>query len=427
MIHIGRLAFLSTRKVIFCLAISTIFMIVSLLHLQGNYVIDSGFSFKDLTNFNNTLSNTVEKIKIYGDDSAKGNDILLSLVRNSELVGMLETVKQFEKRFNSKYHYDWYFMNDEDFDDVFIEVISEAVSGNAKFIKIPNEFWSYPEGIDQDRASTVREKSQQEHINYGGSESYRFMCRFNSGFFYKLEELKDIDYYWRIEPNVDFSCDIPYDVFQYMRNHNKKYAFNMALTEDERTIPTLWNATTDFFVENPKYIAKNNNLKFISDDNGKTYNLCHFWSNFEIASLDFYRGEKYNAYFDYLESKGGFFYERWGDAPVHTLAVSYMLSADEIFFVGNTGYFHHPNKDCPSDVVIRQKLHCNCNPGKDFTWHRWSCASKFFDVNNFVKPNTMTNIKYNYEEIYRSMLDNFQPPSKKSQLSAPGTSITSNN
>jgi hypothetical protein len=49
---------------------------------------------------------------------------------------------------------------------------------------------------------------------------------------------------------------------------------------------------------------------------------CHFWSNFEIGDLDFWRGEAYSAYFDHLEAAGGFYYERWGDAPVHSIGAS---------------------------------------------------------------------------------------------------------
>jgi Glycolipid 2-alpha-mannosyltransferase len=33
------------------------------------------------------------------------------------------------------------------------------------------------------------------------------------------------------------------------------------------------------------------------------------WSNFEIADLDFWRGEAYSAFFEFLDSKGGFYYE----------------------------------------------------------------------------------------------------------------------
>ena len=31
-----------------------------------------------------------------------------------------------------------------------------------------------------------------------------------------------------------------------------------------------------------------------------------FWSNFEIANLNFWRGEAYRKYFDYLDQTGGF-------------------------------------------------------------------------------------------------------------------------
>jgi Glycolipid 2-alpha-mannosyltransferase len=36
------------------------------------------------------------------------------------------------------------------------------------------------------------------------------------------------------------------------------------------------------------------------------------------------------AYFDYLDHTGGFFYERWGDAPVHSLAAVMLLNATEV-------------------------------------------------------------------------------------------------
>ena len=51
------------------------------------------------------------------------------------------------------------------------------------------------------------------------------------------------------------------------------------------------------------------------------YNLCHFWSNFEIGNLNFFRNESYETFFQYLDHTGGFYYERWGDAPVHTIGL----------------------------------------------------------------------------------------------------------
>jgi len=39
-------------------------------------------------------------------------------------------------------------------------------------------------------------------VGKGWMLSYRNMCRWNSGFFYKHPVLKDYDYYWRVEPDV---------------------------------------------------------------------------------------------------------------------------------------------------------------------------------------------------------------------------------
>ena len=47
--------------------------------------------------------------------------------------------------------------------------------------------------------------------------------RFQSGFFFRHPLLDGYEYYWRIEPDVDFLCDIDYDVFKFMRNNGKKY------------------------------------------------------------------------------------------------------------------------------------------------------------------------------------------------------------
>lgn len=165
--------------------------------------------------------------------------------------------------------------------------------------------------------------------------------RFNSGFFYKHPLLANYAYYWRVEPGVQFHCDFNYDPFLFMQVNKKKYGFNIALTEIEETIPTLWKTVLAFIRERPDVVTPQrfkDSLHWLSWDHGESYNLCHFWSNFEIASLDFFRGEAYEAFFEYLDKTGGFFYERWGDAPVHSIAVNILLERNEIHFFEDIGY-----------------------------------------------------------------------------------------
>ncbi|RLV93791.1 Glycolipid 2-alpha-mannosyltransferase 1 [Spathaspora sp. JA1] len=274
-------------------------------------------------------------------NDAKIKATFITLARNSDVRQISDSIRLIEDRFNKKFHYDWVFLNDEEFDEDFKETTSALVSGNTKYGLIPKEHWSYPDWIDQEKAALVREDMRERKIIYGHSESYRHMCRFESGFFWRQELLKDYEYYWRVEPDIKLYCDIDYDVFKWMKVNNKKYGFTISLPEYKETIPTLWQTVKDFTAKNPQYLAKNNMLEWLSTDGGNTYNGCHFWSNFEIGSLDFYRSEAYRKYFEYLDKAGGFFYERWGDAPVHSIAAALFLPRDEIHFFEDVGKRKH--------------------------------------------------------------------------------------
>ena len=165
----------------------------------------------------------------------------------------------------------------------------------------------------------------------------------------------------------------------------------MSLYEYELTIPTLWNAVkgkrtcrrsflyrfhvksilSEFILAYPDLVSPDNAMAFLSDDNGQTYNRCHckslpvyspfshqnshsflalVWSNFEIGNLDLWRSEAYGKFFDFLDQKGGFYYEvcfafactgavifysrtrkqRWGDAPVHSIGAALFARKDQI-------------------------------------------------------------------------------------------------
>ena len=61
-----------------------------------------------------------------------------------------------------------------------------------------------------------------------------------------------------------------------MADNDKKYSFTLSLYEYEETIPTLWKSAKKFMSEHPEHIAEDNSIAFLSDDNGDTYNRCHF-------------------------------------------------------------------------------------------------------------------------------------------------------
>jgi alpha 1,2-mannosyltransferase len=307
------------------------------------------------------------------------------LARNSDLDGLIDTIRAVEDRFNRDYHYDWVFLNEEPFSNEFKRITTNLISGTAKYGVIPREHWSYPDYIDQDLARENRQKMKQEGIIYGGSESYRHMCRFESGFFFKHPLMLDYRYYWRVEPDTKLSCNIDYDVFKFMSEKKKTYGFTITLYEYEATIKTLWQTTKDFIKENPQYIAEDNLAEFMSHDNLETFNLCHYWSNFEIADMDFWRGEAYQKYFKTLDESGGFFYERWGDAPVHSIAASLFLDRKQVHLFDDIGYTHPPYTHCPANYIDRG-LSCTCKESDSFDWDGYSCMRQYYAARGWKAP-----------------------------------------
>lgn len=59
--------------------------------------------------------------------------------------------------------------------------VSNVINGEVTFGLVPHDHWYQPDWIDEERAKAGREKMVADNIIYGGSVSYRNMCRFNSG------------------------------------------------------------------------------------------------------------------------------------------------------------------------------------------------------------------------------------------------------
>jgi alpha 1,2-mannosyltransferase len=206
------------------------------------------------------------------------NATFVTLARNSDMWEIAKSIRQIEDRFNRKFGYDWVFLNDKEFNEDFKRLTTALVSGTAHYGVIPKEHWSFPEFIDQDKARAVREDMAQRKIIYGDSVSYRHMCRYESGFFFRHPLMLNYEWYWRVEPSVELYCDINYDTFKFMSDNGKKYSFVISLYEYLETIPTLWDSVKKFMKNHPEHIATDNSMKFLSDDGGVTYNKCHMVS-----------------------------------------------------------------------------------------------------------------------------------------------------
>ena len=165
------------------------------------------------------------------------------------------------------------------------------------------------------------------------------------------------------------------DPFIHMERANKTYGFTIAVKELRETVPNIFryasaykrvnNITSqglwEMFAEpatgpddeslspdDPKYkpplpqeiLSSEPGQKGVPDIDpeameGETYNMCHFWSNFEIARLDWFRSKEYNDFFNMMDRSGGFWMER-----VIILSLSYLMCADRPFSGEMLRYTH---------------------------------------------------------------------------------------
>lgn len=66
-----------------------------------------------------TGSGLIHSVPRFSDVSTRPLAALISLVRNSELPGLIQSMRQLEFQWNRKYQYPWVFFNDEPFSDEF--------------------------------------------------------------------------------------------------------------------------------------------------------------------------------------------------------------------------------------------------------------------------------------------------------------------
>lgn len=74
------------------------------------------------------------------EGTARINATLLSLVRNSEVQGMVQAMRDLERTWNSKFNYPWTFFNDEPFTEEFKTLTQAETKAECRY----GEFASAP-------------------------------------------------------------------------------------------------------------------------------------------------------------------------------------------------------------------------------------------------------------------------------------------
>eukprot|EP01135_Chromosphaera_perkinsii_P002531 Nk52_evm47s224 gene=Nk52_evmTU47s224 len=351
-----------------------------------------------------------------GSKKGKTNGVIVVLTQESRLSRILPTIQNFEEKFNKMYGYPYVFLNDVEFSPEYKRKVRQETNSRVVFAVIPPKFWAVPKWVKRDKIldGMLEMHRRDRGVPYWNSLSYRQMCRFQSGFIFRMDVLKPYDYFWRLDDDVHYFCQMNYDPIEFLQARGKVYGFGMAMYEYKESVRSLPKTIGSFIIENSKFFDKakthfidyffeeivmkrgeqgdegrGKHSKDVDEDDGdegkdeketddgeKTkhnentawnvnkklgkYNGCHFWTNMEIGDLNFFRGEKYQAYFDHLEKSGGFFYERWGDAPVRSLGLGLLVDKSKVQYFDDIGYYHSGVYRCEG-----ANPYCVCSLTKD--------------------------------------------------------------
>lgn len=87
---------------------------------------------------------------------------------------------------------------------------------------------------------------------------------------------------------------------------------------------------------------------------GQKYNMCHFWSNFEIARLDWFRSREYEEFFEMMDRSGGFWMERVCNSQTRRIAGSLTAfsGATRLFIPLLQGPYLPPGTSITSETLV---------------------------------------------------------------------------
>ncbi|KOS22169.1 Glycolipid 2-alpha-mannosyltransferase 1 [Escovopsis weberi] len=288
---------------------------------------------------------------------------LVSLAHEHDLQALLFTMRQLESTFNHRYHYDWVIFSTKPLSDGFKSLASNASSSHCIFEVISGGNW-------------IRSRQRTHDTWHSDGDSSASVLldirRWKSGHFARENRLRDYDWFWRIEPGAQFSHDIDFDVFRFMRDQGIAYGFDKALfdREDMRVLvqevkafmekhPELlhvdadvsWLLTSDSDVDGLEEnlptrsrTLDETELDSESDKHFSTYEAFASWMStiyktgwdgipptFDIGSLAFLRSQSHQVLVNHLDTTVELRYQGSQDILVPTISASMFLPQKSIW------------------------------------------------------------------------------------------------
>ncbi|KAF5134810.1 Alpha-1,2 mannosyltransferase KTR1 [Metarhizium anisopliae] len=324
---------------------------------------------------------------------------------------------QLEDAFNSRYNYDWVFFSTAPLSEEFRRLTSNATTATCVYEvvhqgDVPLRHREKKDPISQGQPSQTSQEaaSPTRGDTFEPPQTFRQLQRWNNGPFAKEKRLQTYDWFWRIEPGAQFTHDIGFDIFRFMRDHNIAYGSSKAnFTPLQRSL--LSHQVKRFLEKHPDLLHAEADVAWLLglSDNGRSHGdslksqesnsdatqigsqsfsaidktdddattpaeaftnwLVTFYKSgtsakFDIGSLSFFRSHSHQVLLDHFDGYDSQYEQDLGDILVPTISASMFLPQKSVWNLRqkDRGYNSWPH---PPDSTPEPKLKL---------WHRMKRA-----------------------------------------------------
>ncbi|KAL6853200.1 glycosyltransferase family 15 protein [Trichoderma novae-zelandiae] len=329
------------------------------------------------------LSSFVHGLAISSATDQRPRAAFVSLAHEHDLPAVLSSISQLEETFNHRYRYHWVFFSTQPLSEEFRQQTSNATGAVCLYEVISEDNLASPKQPFAFNALPLDRQIGGEGVSEDG-QSAPFLgqiSRWNSGPFACERRLRDYDWVWRIEPGAQFTHDITFDVFRFMRDHEIAYGFNEALL-DRDELRTHSQPVRSFIDKHPDLLHADADLSWLLGSNdmplgatsrgnwsrgpdsrdGGWSNLISFMiqdslrrlgccntdrqqgmsyggygddedmpPTFDIGALSFFRSQGHQDLVNHLDAAGDFYSQPLRDMAVPTISASMFLPQKSVW------------------------------------------------------------------------------------------------
>ncbi|CAF3396955.1 unnamed protein product [Rotaria socialis] len=191
---------------------------------------------------------------------------------------------------------------------------------------------------------------QTRFIHRRLSHKYFHMCRFFTIMLPNHPLLTLFSLYWRLDSHSYIFGPKPIeDPFEIMQKRQIQYAFIMVNEEADHYATGLFGLFNEFLNEHCLKLSPSVRQTQITWFG--RYSLAMIFTNFALANVSLFRDHSLiRAWLHMVDRNGGIYRERWGDAPIHTLILTQLISRNHIVRLRYFGYMHRQEYTCASGV-----------------------------------------------------------------------------